>query len=637
MCGIAGIVGKGAIVREPFLKVLAQNLAHRGPDDEGIQILSVNQNCYLGLVHRRLSIIDLTSEAHQPMFDKGTGNWIVYNGEIYNYREIRKSLEEKGTAFNSNSDTEVILKAYATYGKQCLERLQGMFAFCIWDEREKILFLAVDRIGIKPLYFYNGHDGIFMFSSEIRPILNSGLIEKRIEPLAIDSFLAYGAVQAPLTMIEGIESLLPGHYLIFNTQKYETKIIQYWNLNFCGSNERTYFNEKDSIDRFNEVLKGSIKKHLVSDVPLGLFLSGGVDSSAIAILANKISKSNRLQSFSVVFPELKFSEARYSRLIGEKFCCNHNEIQLSETDLHSLLPQALDAMDQPTIDGINTYVISKVVRAKGIKAVLSGQGGDEVFGGYNTFRRIPFIKKVSYLTNWLPYSFRTKIAAIINSGFNKQVFDPKITQIIQSNGDILTIYLILRQLFSSTARRKIFREGTSLADFHQETKVRLSNEIKGLDLFSKISALEMRLYLSNMLLKDGDVMSMSHGLEIRVPFLDHELVKCVFSIPTHKKIHHKILKPLLINAVYKELPPQIYLRSKMGFTFPWEFWLRNKLRPQIEELLNEFPVNNEIGINIEKCREIWNLFYQYKAGITWSRVWAIYVLLNWYRHNVSTR
>ena len=639
MCGIAGILGKSNIVQELVLKNLAQSLAHRGPDDEGSQILSLNKDrdCYLGLVHRRLSIIDLSSAAHQPMQDEDTGNWIVYNGEIYNYREIRKSLMAKGYTFKSNSDTEVILKAYSVYGEQCLEKFRGMFAFAIWDERKKILFIAVDRFGIKPLYFCERGDKVFLFSSEIRAILKNKLIEKKVEPLAIDSFLAYGAIQAPLTIIEGVYALLPGHYLIHKIQNNQTKIFQYWSHDSFVSDNYSFSNEEEQINAFKRVLRNSIKTHLISDVPVGLFLSGGVDSSTIAILANKVSNGNGLQSFSVVFPENDYSERRYSRLIGEKFCSNHKEIQVSETDLFTILPEALKAMDQPTIDGINTYIISKIVRERGIKTVLSGQGGDEVFGGYNTFKRIPLFQKLFYLINLLPRSTRINIGEILRGIYKESIFSSKFTQILQSDGDVFSLYLILRQLFNPLARKKIiqiFKEEKLTDGLSMQTKEWLSKEIKDLNLFSKISTLEMRLYLANMLLRDGDVMGMAHGLEIRVPFLDHELVKCVFNIPLQKKVNKKIAKPLLIETVHNELPQEIYLRPKMGFTFPWEIWLRNRLRPQVDEIINDFAENNGMGLNMEECRRLWRMFLQRKSGVTWSRVWAIYVLLHWVRTNV---
>lgn len=638
MCGIAGILGNSDLVQEATLRKLAESLMHRGPDSGGTEIVKVKrkQDCHLGLVHRRLSIIDLSNAAHQPMQDKNTGNRIVYNGEIYNYQEHKEELIGRGNIFNSNSDTEVILKSYAVYAENCLEKLRGMFAFAIWDEERERLFLATDRFGIKPLYFCEKPNGEFIFSSEIKAILRNGLVGKELEPLAIDSFLAYGSVQAPLTIIRGVHILLPGHYLIYDVQQKESKIVQYWSpRNSTASVSK--FNESQKISQFRVALEGSIKAHLTSDVPVGLFLSGGVDSSALAILSNKVSNGDGLESFSIVFSENDYSERKYSRLIGEKFCSRHNEIHLSETDLYDSLPQALGAMDQPSVDGINTYIISRAVRERGIKTVLSGQGGDEIFGGYSSFKRIALFQKLFRLIAFLPASFNAGMGKITEKMCGGSISISKINQVLQSKGDPFSQYMILRQLYSPEIRRNILRNicnEVAIDGLTVKTKEWLAGEIKHLDLFTIVSILEMRLYLANTLLRDGDVMSMAHGLEIRVPFIDHELLKHVFDMPIDMKVDRKIPKPLLVEAVYNELPREIYMRPKMGFTFPWEVWLRNKLRYQVDDLLGSYSENNGMGLNIAECRRQWNLFIQKNPQVSWSRVWAIYVLLHWYNENI---
>lgn len=282
MCGIAGILGTRRVVQPPILETIADSLGHRGPDDEGVEVVPVDEplDCYLGFVHRRLSIIDLSSAAHQPMYDHETGNWIVFNGEIYNYREVREVLTNDGHSFKSNSDTEVILKAYAKWGEHCLRKLRGMFAFALWDAKQGKLFLVVDRMGIKPLYFCKSSRGPFLFSSEVRALLKSGVIEKEVEPLAVDSFLTYGAVQAPLTMIKGVHALLPAHYLTYCYQSGEIDVVQYWSPK-VAIDQMHSDDDRNERDRFETVLKEAVRNHLVSDVPLGIFLSGGMDSSAL--------------------------------------------------------------------------------------------------------------------------------------------------------------------------------------------------------------------------------------------------------------------------------------------------------------------------------------------------------------------
>lgn len=638
MCGIAGIISKEAVKQLPVLKIMANSLAHRGPDDEGIEIIGIdgNDNFSIGLVHRRLAVIDLSEAGHQPMSNEDDRIWIVYNGEIYNYKDIREELKTRGHRFKSNSDTEVIIHAYEEWGTDCLQKLRGMFSFALLDRIKKVLLLAVDRFGIKPLYYYEGKDNLFLFASELRTILNSGLMEKHIDSFAINSFLAYGAIQAPLTIIKGIYALLPAHYLIYDLSIRKKKDIQYWNP-ACRISEKSLNNETEVSQKIRSILENCVQRHLVSDVPVGLFLSGGIDSSSIVALANKLKKGT-LRSFSVIFPEPKFSEKKYSRLISNLYCKNHTEIVISQDDLLNFLPYALEAMDQPTIDGINVYAISKFVRDAGIKVVLSGQGGDEVFGGYPTFKRIPFIQRMYNLAKPLPFSLRKTLGNIID-GFESDHFNfrgSKFSQILSSYGDYLSVYLIERQIFTQNVRKyllKNYQEEKMFDGLPLQVVRSLSFALKTLDVFNKISYLELCLYLANTLLRDGDFMSMSHGLEVRVPFLDHELIEYVFTIAQELKTDNALPKPLLINAVKDLIPEAIYLRKKMGFTFPWGMWLKHKLRSQICEVFNNFPLNNGVGLDVNKCQELLRMFLQNKPHVKWSHIWAIYVLMVWLRKN----
>jgi asparagine synthase (glutamine-hydrolysing) len=637
MCGFAGIIGQRDCINADTLGIMAKSLAHRGPDDQGIERvpISYEKGLSLALVHRRLSIIDLSNAAHQPMLDKQTGNWIVYNGEVYNYNEIRSDLERHGCVFSSHSDTETILKAFSVYGTDCLDKLRGMYAFAIWDRRHERLFFAVDRFGIKPLYFHQGANGQFIFASELRTILKSGLVPKKIDRLAVDSFLAYGAIQAPLTIIENVHALLPAEYMLYSVADRRTQVFKYWspsNTNAAGRST----DRKRTIARTREILEDSIEKHLVSDVPVGLFLSGGIDSSATVIIANRLNKG-QLRTFSVSFPESSYSEARYSRLIADRFCRNHTEISVSVEDLLGFLPDAIKAMDQPTIDGVNTYTISKAVAQAGIKVVLSGQGGDEVFGGYSTFRRVPMMLKARRLLGIFPGLLREQMARGFDSLIKRPAIGSKYSQILGSDTDVLSQYLILRQLFSPKARKYLAGEACN-HDVVNGVPTRvvesLNNEMVGLDVFSRVSLLELRLYLANMLLRDGDIMSMSHSLEVRVPFLDHELVEFVFNVTSKMKLRNNLPKPLLVNAMGDLLPEQIYRRPKMGFTFPWEVWLRNGMRTQVEKAIYDFPDDNELGLNMKNCRSMWQMFLLNAPGVSWPRVWAIYVLLRWYNENI---
>jgi asparagine synthase (glutamine-hydrolysing) len=637
MCGFAGLLGKSARVDERTLGVMAAALAHRGPDDEGVKILPVagGEDLSLGLVHRRLSVIDLSSAGHQPMLDDETGNWIVYNGEIYNHRELRTELEQRGCTFRSRSDTEVILKAYGRYGTECLDRLRGMFAFALWDPRRAQLFLAVDRFGIKPLYA-GEVDGLFVFASELRTLLQSRRIRPEVEPRAVESFLAYGAVQAPLTMVKDIYALLPGQALVYRTRDRSARRFTYWRPAPSAAQAGSEM-PAQTFGRMREILADSVEQHLVSDVPVGLFLSGGIDSSAVVALANQ-RHAGALQSFSVNFSEDCFSEQRYSDLVASRYCRDHTRIRIAEEDLAGVLPGALPAMDQPTIDGINVYTIAQAVRRAGIKVVLSGQGGDEVFGGYPSFRRVPQILAVQAALRHLPRAWKAGAGNVVDLLLRQRWLGSKIAQLVRSDPDRLAGYLVFRQLFSPRSRAHLLRDRRDpglVNGVPVEVVEDLRTEIRDLDAFSCLSVLELRLFMANTLLRDGDFMSMAHALEVRVPLLDHRIVEFVFGVAPALKAARDMPKPLLVRALGELLAPEIWQRRKMGFTFPWDLWLRRRLRPQVEELLHRFPADNALGLDMATCRAVWDRFRAGAPGVSWARAWALYVLLSWYERNMG--
>jgi asparagine synthase (glutamine-hydrolysing) len=554
---------------------------------------------------------------------------------VYNHQEIRRELQQLGYVFQSCSDTEVILKAYGHYGIECLDRFRGMFAFAIWDPRNRRLFLAVDRFAIKPLYVYEA-DGLFAFSSELRTLLKSRLIRSQVEPLAVESYLAYGAVQAPLTMVKNVYAMLPGQYVVYSVQSRSAKRSTYWRPTRPMSEERPDQPQR-ILDRMREILTDSVMQHLVSDVPVGLFLSGGIDSSSIVALANSRC-DGALQSFSASFSEERFSEQKYSDLVAKRYCRHHTRIPIHEEDLAEIVPGALEAMDQPTVDGVNTYAISRAVRQAGIKVVLSGQGGDEVFGGYLSFSRVPKILAVQSALGYLPRGLRSGMGDLIDIVLRQRWVGSKIGQLARSDPDMLATYLTFRQLFSPKSRDHLLRGRRDLGTVNgvpSQVVEELGSEIAGLDSFGCLSVLEMRLFLANMLLRDGDFMSMAHGLEVRVPFLDHRIVEFVFGLPPAMKTARGIPKPLLVRAMGDLLPKEIWQRPKMGFFFPWDSWLRQRLRSQIDALLHSVPEDNALGLHMANCRSVWHRFLAGAPGVTWARPWAIYVLLSWYERNMG--
>jgi asparagine synthase (glutamine-hydrolysing) len=629
MCGIFGIVSKEGDVSRDVLKRALKSLAHRGPDDSGAVLVGGNgaTPCHLGLAHTRLSIIDLSPLGHQPMQDPVTGNWIVFNGEIYNFRELRKELEVAGVEFKSHSDTEVILAAYRVWGEPCLTRLGGMFAFGLWDASRKRLLLARDPMGIKPLYYHQAEQ-TFIFASEVRTILRTGLVPRKADPTGVLSYLTFGSVYEPWTIVEGVRAVPPGHVL--TVENGSVSLREYWNplRPSLGNETRT-----EAADQLPAILHDAVLSHLVSDVPVGVFLSGGIDSSAlVAVLSHNGVRAN---TFSLVFAEEEFNEAQYSREIARRFGTEHHEIPISQHDTLAALPEALCAMDQPTIDGINTYLVSAKTRAAGVKVALTGLGADEMFAGYSNFRRVPKMEKFSKRFGRLPSLVRRPISASVALFVGKGDRSRKLAELAagHDSSSIVHPYFLARMLFGATERQALFAAPDYQASLQSLEQVLQESvdESQSLDPINRVSYLESRFYMRNTLLRDSDFMSMAHGLELRVPFLDRVLVEACFRIPGDKKLVGDSPKSLLLASLGGELPREIVNRPKRGFTLPFERWLRGEMRPVVEDaLLKNHWDHTSIGAGA--VQEVWSRFL---AGETsWSRPWSLFVLTRWCEQNL---
>jgi len=617
MCGIFGIVSRGSASPD-LLEKAARSLAHRGPDDSGtIHLKAAEQE--IGFAHTRLSIIDLSPLGHQPMQDPVTGNWIVYNGEIYNFRDLRKDLEAAGAEFRSHSDTEVILAAYRVWGESCLTRLGGMFAFALWDAPRKRLLLARDPMGIKPLYYYQSKQN-FIFASEVRTLLGTGLVPRKPDPTGILSYLAFGSVYEPWTMVEGVKAVPPGHVLTVENGAVSSR--EYWNpLQPSGI---------AAADQLPAILRDAILSHLVSDVPVGVFLSGGIDSSAlVAVLSHNGVRAN---TFSLVFQEAEYNEGRYSREIARRFGTEHHEISVSQQDTRAVLPQALCAMDQPTIDGINTYLVSAKTRAAGVKVALTGLGADEMFAGYSNFRRVPKMEAFSKRFGRLPRLVRGPIAASVGLFAGKGDRSRKLAELAAGHDSAVHPYFLVRTLFGEKEREALVNTGLedskrALQSVLQQSIAQSSN----LDPVNRVSYLESHCYMRNTLLRDSDFMSMAHGLELRVPFLDRALVEACFRIPGAEKVKGNSPKGLLLASLGVELPKEIVNRPKRGFTLPFERWLRGEMKPVVEDALLKSNWD-QASIRASAVREVWDRFL---AGETsWSRPWSLFVLAQWCEQNL---
>ncbi|NNE56160.1 MAG: asparagine synthase (glutamine-hydrolyzing), partial [Flavobacteriales bacterium] len=594
-------------------------LAHRGPDSEGSY---TDETIVLG--HRRLSIIDTSPAGNQPFYSEDGNLVLVFNGEIYNYLELKAELSD--TTFKTSCDTEVLLAAYRKWGIDCLGKLNGMFAFALWDKGAKELYLVRDRFGIKPLYVSRQGQHL-VFSSEMRALLSSGLVPKTLDKDALVDYMRYQTVQTPATIIEGVEMLLPGHFVKVTDN--ETSHHSYWN----ATTDYSEAGEKMSTDEIQQEvydrLKNSVKLRMRADVPFGAFLSGGIDSSAIVGLMSEVA-TQPVSTFSVTFEEDEFSEAPFSNMIAQKFATNHTEIKLSVNDFLNDLPNALAAMDHPSGDGPNTYVISKVTKSSGITMALSGLGGDELFAGYDVFKRILSLQSKRWVMSF-PKGLRsagTGLLKRIRPGTSSE----KIHALLgQDYLDFEYVYPINRQLYLDSRIPKLLNRSSLPQNSNKHwIESHLSYGSKGFDLpwLSKVSVAEMYTYMQNVLLRDSDQMSMAHALEVRVPFLDHELAEFVLGVTDNVKYPHSP-KKLLVDSLGDLLPNEIVNRPKMGFTFPWAVWLENELKDFASDRLMNLARRDEfVHSTIEK---LWNQFLARK--LPWSRIWPLIVLENWLTEN----
>lgn len=627
MCGIAGIVGlnlNNIIKADSAIQKMTDAIAHRGPNSQGIWH---DDNCYLG--HRRLSIIDLSEAGNQPFISQDGRYIMVYNGELYNYKDLKFSLQrsEFGTSqlpyfFKTNTDTEVILASYLRWGKECVNYFNGMFAFAIWDTKEHQLFIARDRMGIKPLY-YQFKNNTLLFASEIRALLKSDLIEKKLNQKSVAEYIQYTTVHAPNTILQDVNMLLHAHTIEFNTQTNAFNISSYWNIaKFAKSKEELTY--KETTEKVNELLTQAVERRLVADVPFGAFLSGGIDSSAIVGLMSKVS-TDKIQTFNISFDESEFSEAKYAQVIAKKFNTQHHEIKLSPDDFLKQLPEALNAIDHPSGDGPNSYIVSKATKNAGITMALSGLGGDELFAGYDIFKRFIELEKKAWL-NALPAK---GIAGKLLAAKKKSIQGDKTSEILNLdtiNG--FTAYPTNRKLFNQSDYKSLLKKQYNDSAFIQQ--IIKNCETDKTHKLSRVSLFEIKTYMQNILLRDADQMSMAVALEVRVPFLDYKLVEFALSIKDDYKYPHTS-KKLLVDALGDLLPSEIVNRPKMGFVLPWKNWLKDDLKEFCEE--NIAQLSKLSFVNRDAVILIWNRFLNNDPKITWSRVWHLVVLNHWIKTN----
>lgn len=573
----------------PAVERMVRAMRHRGPDDQGTErVGSCLDNVVIG--NTRLAILDLSNAGHQPMHDPETGNWCVLNGEIYNHLEIRQALGN--VHWRSTSDTETLLRAYAVWGVACLEKMRGMFAIALYDAARQTLWCVRDRLGIKPFYFAAGPDA-FVFASEVKVLLSSGVVARELDRDGLAAYMRFGSVIEPLTLVRGVRSLSPGHWMEVSNGVITCQ-HQYWtvaeSVAGCGADDR---------ETIRELMQASVREHMISDVPVGCFLSGGVDSSAVTACAATAS-SAPLRTFTVAFQGTEMNESSEAQIVATRFGTEHTTVRLADSEVVAQVPLAVSSMDLPTIDGVNTYIVSGAVRSSGIKVVLSGLGGDEIFGGYRSFRLLPLAMNWADLIGHLPHQIRKLVPG-----------GERGLEMMRPGISLRERYAALRALWSLS----------ELSRMGLPAPVELIEEPDPeLPATTRVSLLELSGYMRSVLLRDSDVMSMAHSIELRVPFLDHRLVEHAL----HNHLASNGRKDNLRSAFVGVLPAQTLRRAKQGFDLPMGNWLRGILREYCDEGLA--ALDREAILSVPTS-EFTRRFHS--GQLSWPRIWQLVVLGHW--------
>jgi asparagine synthase (glutamine-hydrolysing) len=623
MCGIAGIVSPKLEtgVREDAVSRMVKRQRHRGPDDSGF---CSSGPASLGMC--RLAIID-PAHGHQPMISPDGRFSLIFNGAIYNYRELQAGLAARGWNFRTDCDTEVLLAGFALDGAACLRQLRGMFAFAIWDAREQKLFAARDPLGIKPLYYARLPEAGVVFASELNALLASGRVLREIDPVSVSEYLAWFSVPAPRTIYRGIANLPAGHCLTVDADG-RLKTERWWQMPAPASPGRVATNYHDFVHGLRHQLEDTIRAHRVADVPVGAFLSGGMDSTAVVGLMTR-SGASRLKTFSLSFGEAGYSEQASARLAAQAFGTEHHEELITGARVAADLPRILGSFDQPTGDGINTYYASQTARLGGVTVALSGLGGDELFGGYPSFRDLPRLRRLLPLWRQLPAGWRAGIVSRLRARPGARA--RKLADFLAHARDLHELASLQRRVLPETARLALLSPETrALAQRLGPNHPMLDDfafELIGAGAFQIISAWELRTYMADVLLRDSDVFSMAHSLELRVPFVDRVLLEWLWPQPDYFKYNAHQPKKALADAVADLVPAAIRNRRKQGFTLPFAHWMLGELRPFLEETFSPASLQACPWLDPVAAALVWTDYKTQGDPRAWSRVWTLAVLI----------
>ena len=627
MCGICGFKdNKIRLNRERILQQMNRLLTHRGPDDEGYYL-----NDDVGLAMRRLSVIDLVTGG-QPVHNEDQTIWIVFNGEIYNFKELRAGLEKKGHKFYTNSDTEIIVHLYEDMGQDCVRPLNGMFSFAIWDSKGNKFILARDRIGIKPLYYTLAFNGL-IFASELKAIMAHPNVTKNVDMLSLRKYLSYEYVPCPRTILKGINKLPAGHMLIYKDK--QAKLIKYWDLNFAQDSIKRGNNIKAYEEQFLHLLKQSVKRRLISDVPLGVFLSGGIDSSSIASLMCQLGVKD-VKSFSIGFNDRSFDESNYAKKVSQFLGISHSMKNLDTDAMLKFLPKVAGFLDEPFGDAsvIPTYLLSKFTR-ENVTVALSGEGGDELFCGYPTYQA----HRVASIYQRVPKPIRNFVA--------NRIVKRLPTSLDNFSLDFKAKRFISGMDYNSEMRHCVWMGALAPTeadflispDFKNKIKDSLIyNELdgyladcSGYNLMQRIQRLDTKLYLQDDLLTKADRASMACSLEVRVPFLDHTLVEFAASLPVGMKMRGLTTKYILKRAMKKYLPPDIINRSKKGFGIPVAEWIKSNLKTLVLDVFSKGKVQREGFFDYLYIHKLLEDHFQGKSDNR-KLIWTLLMFELWYKN-----
>jgi asparagine synthase (glutamine-hydrolysing) len=646
MCGICGVITHNHYGIQPeTVKRMCNVLSHRGPDDEGMLLLRGNQYLEIrgqgvfhingdgfevGLGQRRLSIIDLSDLAHQPMCNEDGTMWIVFNGELYNFQEIKPELQDRGHSFRSRSDTEVILHAYEEWGPDCLQRFRGMFAFAIWDSKLRRLFITRDRLGKKPLVYLK-RDGCFAFASEIKALLQIPGIERKVNLKALHDYLTYQYVPSPDSIFEGIYKLPPAHYLVMDRSG-EIKVERYWKLRFSSAGGRTT-DINETSEAIREKLEESVRLRLISDVPLGAFLSGGIDSSLIVGLMAKLSEKP-VQTFSIGFEEKEFDELDYARVVAKHFSTDHHEF-IVKPDAVDILPKLVWHYNEPFADSsaIPTFYVAKMTRDY-VKVVLTGDAGDENFAGYNRYLRSKWVAQFSRIPEKMRRKFLPlflRLAAQMH--WKEKTFNRLADFVAAISSNQARNYAEQVKIFNAGEKEDLYSsdfidilKGVDSVDY----LVRKYEEAETEDLTDQLLYLDINTYLPEDLLVKMDIATMANSLEARVPFLDHPLMEFVASLPSSLKLRGNITKYILKKAYADFLPHDILTRRKMGFGVPMGRWFRKELKHYMFDVLLDRRTVDRGFFRKERIEILLKEHIQGRYDHS-AKIWALLFLELWFR------